>query len=63
MGEAQEMQSSSFRAVGLLELVRLQHNVTNSQRASEKPKMFARRGLPGCSPRFSTGKMNVRPGM
>ena len=59
VGEACERCSRSWRAVGRLETVSLQHNCTNPQRVSEKPRDLARGGFSGRSP-FSTGRMNVR---
>ena len=58
VGEIMERWLSGSRAVGQVELVLPQHDCTNPQRVSEKPRDPASGGFSGCSP-LNTGGMNV----
>ena len=55
MRAAVEIPSDSCLAVGRAEFDSLQHNCTNSQRESEKPKDLAKGGFFGRSPLSITG--------
>ena len=59
--ESRESCSSSSCAVGLFDLVALQHDCTNSQRVSEKPKDSAFEGFSGRVPLSAAGSINVIP--